>query len=278
MLLLNGQYNTHITAHDRGLLYGDGLFETIAVSQGQPLLFQRHLQRLYVGCQRLGIEFNEAEQLQQECKQLLEHEDGTHIAQGILKIILTRGSGKRGYRPEKGLTATRIVSYTEHQPYPDHYRTEGVVVTFCQHHLSSNPALAGIKHLNRLDQVMASLELKQGVQEGLMFDQDENIIEGTMSNLFIIIDGMLVTPQVTSCGVAGIMRQLIIDCAHQNNMPLSIRKLNMIDINNAQEMFLCNSLIKIWPVRKINERHIAIGPRTQNMMAALDKHLEENLP
>ena len=251
MMLINGKPAEQISAQDRGLHYGDGLFETIAVRNGIPLLWDRHMQRLALGCSRLGIELPDPALLRAETEQIC-----TAAERAVLKIIVTRGAGARGYRPSPFTPhtspATRIVAAYPWPEWPEKFWQEGVRVRICQTRLGSNPALAGIKHLNRLEQVLARSEWDDTeIPEGLMLDQSGNVIEATQGNLFIVNQGRLLTPDLSSSGVAGIMRAWVIEIATELSIPCTITRLTLSDVRAAEAAFLCNSLIGVWPIREL---------------------------
>lgn len=251
MMLINGNPADQINAQDRGLHYGDGLFETIAVKNGVPLLWDRHMLRLDSGCSTLGIPRPDYPLLRTEAQHVC---DGAE--QAVLKIIITRGAGARGYRPSPltphASPATRIVARYPWPAWPRHFWQDGVRVRICQTPLGINPSLAGIKHLNRLEQVLARSEWDDpDIPEGLMLDQTGSVIEATQSNLFIVNGGRLVTPDLSSSGVAGIMRACIIEIAARLSIPCAVTRLTLADVQTAEEVFLCNSLIGVWPIREI---------------------------
>lgn len=266
MILINGAPAATIAVSDRGLQYGDGLFETLAVRDGVPRLWERHLQRLARGCERLSIPAPDYDLLREEAEQV-----GTGMRRGVLKLIVTRGSGGRGYRPPISPQPTRIVSVHPWPPYPDTWRREGITVRVCRQRLARNPRLAGLKHLNRLEQVLARSEWNDPlVPEGLMQDDSNHVIEGTQSNLFIVHDGRLITPDLSESGVEGIMRGLILEIGSALGYACEIRSVNLSDLFQAQELFLCNSLIGIWPVRRLQEAvYPAPGPLTARLTEVL---------
>ena len=205
--LINGVAATCIDAHDRGFHYGDGLFETFAVSNGEPAMWDMHMQRLLLGCQRLGFPAPDPTLLRSEALSLCAVPDAP--ARGVLKIIITRGGGGRGYRapsPSAVLATGGVTRMLALYPWPDYpaaFWSEGVAVRVCATRLGCNPALAGIKHLNRLEQVLARNEWDDAsVAEGLMLDPQGSVIEGTMTNLFVVRNGQLLTPDVSQCGGA----------------------------------------------------------------------------
>ena len=201
-VLLNGESTAFIPIADRGLAYGDGLFETIGVSASRPELWDRHMARLETGCARLKFPPPDLESLAREAEKLC---NGARLCdgqeRGILKIILTRGGGGRGYRLPDPPAPSRILSFHPRPDYPDSYAREGVAVRLCDLRLSAQPALAGLKHLNRLENVLARAEwTEEGIFEGLLRDEDGHIIEGVMSNVFVVRQGALATPGLSRCG------------------------------------------------------------------------------
>jgi len=277
MLLINGEHATQINALDRGLSYGDGLFETLALIEGRPRLWHYHLQRLHHGCRRLSLALPDARLLEHELLTLQQQYKGIDKRRLVAKIVVTRGHGGRGYRPGGG-EPTRIVAVFDWPDYPPEHR-DGIRVRWCSNRLSLNPQLAGIKHLNRLDQVMASLEWDdEGIAEGLMLDQHGCVVEGTRTNLFLIRGQTLLTAPVDDCGIAGIIREIICTDAIGHHIPVEIRPLTIDDVIGADEVFVCNSIIGIWPVIQIiDDQHpaaFAVGPLTQTIRQRLQDYAD----
>lgn len=268
MILINGVAADKVDALDRGLHYGDGLFETLAVRAGLPLLWQRHMQRLSASCRRLGLPPPDDSLLDKEAAQVC-----AGVTQGVLKIIITRGAGGRGYRPPAEPHPTRIVAL---YPWPDYPpATQGVVLRVCATRLARNPALAGMKHLNRLEQVLARNEWDDsGIAEGIMLDNEGRVISGVMSNLFLVKTGGLLTPDVTQCGVAGVMRGLILDIAARLDITARVSAVSLNDVLEADEVFVCNSLIGLWPVRQLAERRYARSPLSTCLAAEVATHMD----
>lgn len=265
MILVNGAENDAIPVHDRGLQYGDGLFETLAVLEGSPREWERHVRRLVWGCARLGIPPPDLEQLQREtlcvCK---------GAARAVLKLIVTRGTGARGYRPSRHSEPTRIVALYPWPEHPPSWADEGIAVRVCITRLACNARLAGIKHLNRLEQVCARSEWDDPeIAEGLMLDTQGCVIEGTMSNLFIVRGGRLTTPDVSQCGVAGIMRERILELARRMGVPCDITTVTLEAVKAAQGAFLCNSIVGIWPIRELNGIQFPSDGLTQRIAALI---------
>ena len=263
-ILVNGVETTSLPITDRGLQYGDGLFETIALRQGEPLLWQRHLRRLADGCQRLGLPKPDASLLRRELDRIAGKE-----MRAVAKIIITRGSAGRGYQPDPESQITRIVQCLAWPAYPEN-AGRGVRVRWCATRLAQQPRLAGIKHLNRLEQVLARAEWQDEYAEGLMRDRDGLVIEGTKTNLFVVgADGTLVTPDLSESGVAGVMRAEILDRIASLGLSCRVQAVNMDLVDTAQELFLTNSLIGLWPVTQLEARRYVVGQISQKIQAAL---------
>ena len=265
-MLINGQDSVTLSAQDRGLLYGDGLFETLAVHNGAPLRWERHLQRLMLGCERLGIPCPDVTTLTVESLELCKGQN-----RAVLKLIVTRGVGGRGYRAPAQPQVTRILACHPWPDYPPEHARDGVRVRLCNTRLAQQPALAGIKHLNRLEQVLARAEWNDAeIAEGLLFDSEDHVIEATMSNLFLVSAGQLATPDLSDCGVAGIMRAMIIETAAKLGISCSIRPVTRTELFGASELLLCNSLIGLWPVRQFDAQSRVPGPVTRRLQQALE--------
>jgi 4-amino-4-deoxychorismate lyase len=267
MIRINGETADHVAALNRGLQYGDGLFETIAVAEGRPEFWERHIKRLTAGCARLGIAPPDPTILKTEAGELC-----AGVSRGVLKIMVTRGVGGRGYAPPRDAAPTRILFLHPWPESPPQWRREGVYVRLCHTRLGLNPGLAGIKHLNRLEQVLARAEWEAAdIAEGLMLDSRGRVIEGTRTNLFLVREGGLITPALDESGVAGIIREVVLEIAAERRMPVEIRNLHPEEIADADEAFLTNSIIGLWPIRRFDGTEITRGP----VAAALAQRIEE---
>ncbi len=253
-ILINGQATNTLPVDDRGLQYGDGLFETIAIKNGKLLCWDSHLERLVISCRLLQIPFTDLIALRQEVELLA---DKHELA--VLKIIITRGQGGRGYTPPANPVPSRILATYPWPEYPTAIREEGVATIICNSRYAINPLLAGMKHLNRLEQVMARMECEElSIREGIMLDINNAVIEGTMSNIFIIKNKQIMTPELSQCGVKGVIRKYIID-THD----VLIKSINIDDLMQSDEIFLCNSIMGVWPVTKLNDKQFKIGALTK---------------
>jgi len=231
--LVNGKSRHQVSILDRGLQFGDGLFETLAVVSNQPCLWDYHMQRLQQGCKRLSIIAPEAQLLEREAGQLVGGE-----RQAVLKITITRGMSERGYMPTADSPPTRILSLFAW----DGPSTENIKIAVSSRRLGSNPQLAGIKHLNRLDQVLACMECADDVQEALMLDQYNHVIEGMMSNLFFQRGQKLFTPSLTDSGVDGVVRQFILDRAKQQRLEIITGTFTLDQVLQSDALYLSSSL------------------------------------
>lgn len=268
-VLVDGLAVTGVSAHDRGLQYGDGLFETILVESARPRRWGRHMRRLRAGARRLGIPAPDESVWRSELERLLKgHADGPRL---VAKLVLTRGPGGRGYRPPALAAPTRILTLNPAPDYPAAFTDAGVCVRLCRTRIGHSPALAGMKHLNRLEQVLARAEWDDpNIPEGLLCDEDENVIEATQANLFLVEkEGTLVTPSLSQCGVAGIMRELVAETATEFGMAVVEEPVPLERVYRADELFLTNAVIGMWPVREIAGHPLrAPGPITQRLSAA----------
>ena len=263
MMLINGVATAQLDARDRGLHYGDGVFTTLRVRDGEAALWSQHAERLTSGCRHLNIALPDAQQLQAEVQRVC-----AATARGVLKIIITRGGGGRGYAPPRDSAPTRIVALYPWPDFPANNWSEGVAVRVNTLRLARNPALAGIKHLNRLEQVLARAEWDDpAIAEGLMLDADNHVIEATAANLFIVRDGDVITPALQECGVAGVMRAQIILLAKSIGLPVMEGTLSLDDVRHADELFLTNSVIGVWPVRELDTISKPLGPVTRRIEA-----------
>lgn len=267
MVLVNGMAHGTLGPDDRGLNYGDGLFETCAVRDGRPLLWERHLERLYRGCRQIRIPPPPPEVLTAEVNDLARHHE-----RAVVKLLLTRGPGGRGYRPPARPEPTRVVSL---HPWPEAAAgraRDGIRVRLCSTPVSANPALARIKHTARLENVLARGEWQaDDPVEGLMLDAAGDLVEGTASNVFMVEEGMLVTPALEQAGVAGIMRELLLEAATEAGIPVAVEALALARLRLAAEVFVTNSVAGIWPVVWLDGSELTIGPLTRRLQGLLEK-------
>ena len=215
----------------------------------------------------MSIAFEQIETLREELERVFKSLEGQTA---VIKIIVTRGIGRRGYFSDNTEIPTRIISSHSFPNHPEQYQTEGVLLRFCEQTISINSRLASIKHLNRLEQVLARNEWDDpDIPEGIMSDDEDNIIEGTMSNIFIVEEGKLFTPVVTRAGIAGVIRAQVIQLATRSGLSVQERTITRRQLAEAEEVFVCNSIIGIWPVYAISNKMYPVGFITQFLQKAL---------
>ena len=264
--LINGQRGTQIAIADRAVQYGDGLFETIRCEEGAPRWLDRHLARLELGCTRLHLASPDMALLEQEVRSL-----ATGARRSLLKILYTRGVARlRGYAPRAGGEPTRIVSAHPWPESPAHWQ-DNFRVGQARLQLGENPSLAGIKHLNRLEQVLAAEEAgSQGVDEVLVASSSGEWICGGMSNLFLIEGERLITPPLERCGIAGIMRALVIETAERADLSVAIEPVSSTRLAQAASLFLTNVRLGLQCVHWLAGRALVPDPRMLRLQELLD--------
>ncbi|MDR3446102.1 aminodeoxychorismate lyase [Dyella sp.] len=259
-VLVNGVSAATVSVFDRGLSYGDGLFETIRFVHGAAPLWLRHMARLRDGCRRLHLPPPDVATLSSESAAV-----ASGIDHAVVRISVTRGMGERGYAPPPSPVATRIVAGFEALPMRGDVYASGVRARWCETRLGLQPLLAGLKHLNRLEQVLARAEwLDPLVGEGLMCDIDGYLISGTMTNVFAVLDGELTTPILDRCGVAGVARAEVLAAGPAARV-MAMRPEELV---RASEVFLSSSVRGILPVQAVGDTVYGPGPVTR----ALQQH------
>ncbi len=249
--LINGKPGDRISVQDRGLSFGDGVFETIAAKNGKLLCADLHFQRLVQGCGKLKIRCPDISVIAAESAKLCS--DGT----GVLKVIVTRGNSVRGYTPDPDAEPNRIISFSPPPRYPEECYKLGIEAIICRQRLVSFPELAGVKHLNRIDNVLAAMEVAESnVREGLMLDQEDNLVEGTRTNVFLVFGEELHTPDLNQCGIAGVMRHMVIEHARKLGFKVVCRSVKRNELAAADELFVCNSLIGVWPLQSLDKQSL----------------------
>lgn len=256
MLWRDGEPRAEGADLDRALEFGDGLFETIAVRDNRPRLLPRHLARLALGCERLGIAPQDPAVLKAEIARA-----ARIPGVGVLKLIVSRGVGGRGYGVDPLSPSRRWLAMLTPRPRPARHAVDGVAVCTLTTRLAEQPLLAGIKHLNRLEQVLARRELDAaGLPEGLMLDTSGRVVCGTMTNVYALLDGSIVTPSLERAGVAGVMRAALLDAWRAAGTEVVVRDLWPTELERASEVLLSNALIGVWPVSSLDGRPYAPGP------------------
>ncbi len=251
--LINGSFDQAISVFDRGFSYGDGVFRTMKMLNGLPVSWPFHYQKLVADCAAIGIVCPSAELLMSDLQKLFEKELFSEDSTQVAKIMITRGEGERGYAPPTITVPTRVVIKSGFPNYTDSLFDDGVRLHVCNIRLGIQPKLAGIKHLNRLENVLARMEWREDtIFDGLLLDPSGNVIECTMSNVFARFGHDLLTPDLSQCGVAGITRQRIMGLSSVLGLNIQVKPMTLEQFLKADEIIICNSLYGAFQVTAIN--------------------------
>ncbi|GDX06743.1 aminodeoxychorismate lyase [Buttiauxella sp. A111] len=246
MYLINGELTDNLPANDRAVQFGDGCFTTARVSAGNVRFLEQHIGRLQQGCEKLLIPFVDWSLLETEMQQLAAAEQ-----QAVLKVMITRGSGGRGYSAANCLQPTRLLTLSAYPDFYTQWREQGISLALSPIQLGINPHLAGIKHLNRLEQVLIRTHLEQTpAQEALVLDSDGWLTECCAANLFWRKGSQVFTPYVDKSGVNGTMRQHIIACLADSSWQVTEVRERLDSLGAADEVLICNALMPIIPVNQ----------------------------
>lgn len=252
---------------DRGTAYGDGVFRTLLVRDGRLVCWERHYRKLLSDCQAISVACPSRDTLEAELAWASEDS-----RRGAAKIIVTRGPGSRGYAPPANPKPSRLVSVGPLPSFPQDNYTEGVCVHRCRMTLGFQPRLAGIKHLNRLENVLARSEWSSpNFAEGLLLDAEDHVVEGVASNLFVVREGKLHTPDLSRCGISGVTRERVIDRLLEEGVPLRVAAISWAELVTSEEVVLVNSLIGAWQVRKLESHTWVRGRWASRIRSWLDE-------
>ncbi len=267
---VNGEEGGRLLPADRGLAYGDGLFETLRIENQRAVFADAHFSRLFGSAVALGIALQPAGLLTDFSRFLR-----TCPARCVAKIVVTRGSSGRGYLPDPQALPTVIFSAHALPSYPESFSSDGVVADISGLRLGLQPMLAGHKHLNRLEQVMLRREQAMlGVDEMLVCDLDGHVVEGVSSNLFLVKNGELGTPLIEQAGIRGVMRAQVMAQAARLGIPVTESRYATDDFLSADEVFFCNSVNGIWPLRRLPGRQWQPGPVSRQLQSFWQESLE----
>jgi 4-amino-4-deoxychorismate lyase len=268
---INGVVAASLPVTDRGTAYGHGLFETMLFSDGAVPLWQRHSSRLVADAQVLGLSISK-QALDKNLNNFVQLLTELSQYSGVIKIIVTAGAGGRGYATPANLTAQIICQFSGLPDNLQQPRRTGVVLTQCQYRLPGNPVLAGIKHLNRLDQVIARSEWNDEYADGIMFGSDGLLVETTCANIFLkTADHGWITPTLDQAGVRGVMRSLLIEQLFADTgLAVSEHEISQQLLVSASELFICSSVRGLLPVIEVNNLgRWAIGEDTKRLQSTL---------
>ncbi len=243
--IINGQEQSNISIHNRNFQYGDGLFETCVVKDNRILFWDKHLFRLDAGCERLKIKNLDESIWLNDVKKALSL---TSTNNCVVKLILSRGNSQRGYSYPDDISPVRIVIVSELRNLQS---KKTFSLDYAESGYHSNPILAGIKHCNRIEQILARVSLKR--DEAIMLDENQNIISVTQGNIYFIFGQRVVTPKLDRCGVIGSRRSLILDLAESLEMNVEQVNISINEVKKADEVFISNSIIGIQSVSSIED-------------------------
>lgn len=249
-----------VDAADRGLAYGDGIFETILLIDGSAPRLELHLDRMRLGCQRLRLPSPDPVELRRRIAEVC-----AGIHRGSLKIIVTRGTGPRGYEPPADAAPTVVLLADDDLPRPP----ARISAVFLELRLGENEKLAGIKHLNRLEQVLARLELRDlDADEGVMLSASGTVIGGTSRNLFAVFGNEIRTPAVTKAGIAGVMRRIVLEHCAATGTPVFEGDILPEELLGADEIFMTNALVGVQSVSRLDTRAFDRFPTADGLREA----------
>ena len=254
---------------DRAFQYGDGLFETVAIRSGEPRLWDLHIERLAAGCRTLGIEFPDPAGLRDKLMNAV-HRSNENSAYCVAKIIISSGISQRGYGRASTQQGETYLGVFPARPLELSSYERGVDTLLCGTRLAVGSPVAGLKTLNRLEQVLGRSEvLANGAFEGIMLDAEQRLICGTMSNVFIVSAQSVKTASLARCGVEGIMRRFAIDTLRAEGLDVDVCDLSTDQFTASDEIFLTNSQFGLVPVRRCDDTHWHVGPVTRRCMELL---------
>lgn len=245
----------------------------MSVVNGQVALYHRHCQRIMRDANRLGIPLNDhdvAHRIAQEAR---------HLGDGVLKLLVSAGEGGRGYTRPDMLRPQLCFTTADHPPHYVQQQQSGITLGCASLALSLQPALAGIKHLNRLEQVLIKRELlQQPVDDVLVLDSMGKVAEASAANLFWLRDGRWYTPLLENCGVHGVMRQFLLDWFTRHDLVVSQGNYSLQELLQAESLLLCNALMPVVPVRTLHagehSGHFSLTP-VHDLLSAFQKSYRE---
>jgi len=265
--LINGECAQGVSPLDRGFAYGDGIFRTLKVVKGAPVQWSLHYQKLVNDCNVLGIACPDSDLLMQDVEKLF---STSKVTEAVLKVIITRGTGGRGYAVPETVAPSRILIQTDMPTYDESYYQTGVDLFLCETRLAHQPQLSKIKHLNRLENVVARAEVSESFFDGLLRDLDGHVVECTSANLFIRNGRTLYTSALNQCGVAGVTRQRIMDIAPKLGFTIQEADFTLAQLFGADEVMISNSVYGAFQVKTVGEKKWVQQPLAEQIRIELD--------
>lgn len=259
---LNGQFvaesDAKVSVFDRGFLYGDGLFETVAVHNGKPFRWKQHIERLRKGAAFVGIALPLNENGFNDVARELLHRN--RVVEGILRIAVSRGVGARGYSPKGADSPTLVLSTHPAPAKPASGLLQWNVVTSPYHVAACDPLLL-IKSASKLLNVVARAEAEaRGADEALLVNTDGHVAEAASSNLFWIEQGTVCTPPLDAGALEGVSRGLVLEICRGLKIPVELRRSSASDLAKADGVFLSNSGLGLVEVVSIDGKPVNRSP------------------
>ena len=245
VILIDGKKQSKASIFNRNTQFGDGLFETCLVENKKLLFWSNHFERMKLGCDRLKISMIDETLWLSDIKKAFSL---MKIDNCIVKLVLSRGESLRGYSYKYNIRPIRITIVSE---LKKNNQDKGFSLEFCNSGYNSNPKLAGIKHCNRLEQVIARAGIK--VDDGIMLDENENVVSVTQGNIFCIQGNRLITPNLDKCGIEGTRRAVILKIAVDLGFDINIKNLSVAELLRSDEVFISNSIQGVGPVNQIED-------------------------
>tara|TARA_B100000959_G_scaffold98378_1_gene104078 strand:+ start:602 stop:1435 length:834 start_codon:yes stop_codon:yes gene_type:complete len=267
IVIINGEEQSNISVFNRNMQYGDGLFETCVAKDNQILFWDKHLLRLNIGCDKLKIKKIEESIWLEDIKKALSFSSKKNC---IIKLILSRGNSQRGYSYPDDILPVRVVIVSE---IIKSQSKQSFSLEYAQSGYHSNPNLAGIKHCNRIEQILARATMKE--DEAIMLDENKNIISVTQGNIYFIFGKRLLTPKLDRCGVIGSRRSLILELAKSIGLDIQEEEVSMIQAQKADEVFISNSLIGIQSVSSIEDCQLSDSSITDKIKRAFESATQD---
>jgi branched-chain amino acid aminotransferase len=257
--LIQDEAAAMIPVMDRGFLYGDSVYEVVRTYQGKPFALPQHLERLQQSAARLNIPL--ADGLEAVTRDIHATLEAATLPESYVRVIITRGSGPIGLDPGLADHPRRVVIVAPFQPHPAVWYDEGVSIYLVVTGRSgAHTLLAGAKSGNYLVNVLAlGAAREQGAQEAILIDRDENVTEGASSNLFVVVDGQLITPPLSAGILEGITRHKVFGLAAAAGYPVRERVIHRRELLSADEIFLTSTLREILPVQRVDDQSVGTG-------------------
>ncbi len=268
IVLINGAKQSKISIFNRNIQFGDGLFETCVIENKKILFWVNHFARLNKGCEQLKISRVDESVWLSDVKKALSL---CSYDRCVVKLILSRGESLRGYGFKDDIKPVRAVIVSELQKVTFN---KSFCLEYCQSGYDSNPKLAGIKHCNRLEQVLARAGLKS--DEGIMLDENHNVISVTQGNIYAIHGNTLITPKLDKCGVEGTRRDVILDLAKLLGIKVKVDTLSVKELGQANEVFISNSIIGIQSISQIGDISFSENLITKKIKDAFTEKMEDS--